>query len=259
MIPIATVIRLKRKFAIPICLFALFPLSDAAREENVVPMFAPKIIAKLASNHMTPLLNAANVMTPTAPLECTTAVIIIPIKPKIQIFISLYFSRSNIAFMTSIFSLKKLIPRKNNPNPISHFAQESRYLLSVINKILPPNAISGMANTPILNSCDHNAATMSPVAVEPIFAQTITPTAFNNAIDPVATNHKVKSEISVLLFNIPVMVIPVNTAFRHLSVYFCKIIRSFGHQSFLIASSNISSPKSTNPSPASNFHRSIND
>ena len=61
--------RLKRKFAIPICLFALFQLSDAAREENVVHTFAQRIIAKLASNHITPLLNAANVITPTAPLE----------------------------------------------------------------------------------------------------------------------------------------------------------------------------------------------
>jgi hypothetical protein len=57
---------------------------------NVVPILAPKIIAKLASNHITPLLKAAKVITQTAQLECTTAVTIIPINPKIHKLISLY-------------------------------------------------------------------------------------------------------------------------------------------------------------------------
>jgi hypothetical protein len=155
--------------------------------------------------------------------------------------------------------LKKLIPRKNNPKPTNHFARYDRYLLSVRSKIPPANAINGIAKIPILNSPVPNVATINPVAVDHIFAQTITPTALSNAIDHVATNHRVRREIRVLLLSIPVMVIPVSTAFRHLSVYFCKIIRNFGHHSFLIASSNISNPKRTNPSHANNFHRSINN
>jgi exosortase/archaeosortase len=129
----------------------------------------------------------------------------------------------------------------------------------VIRKISHPTAIKGIAKIPMLNSEDHKNATISHVAVEPILAPTSTQTALISCMVHVDTNHNVRREISVLLLRIHVIVIPVNTAFRHLSVYFCKIMRNFGHHNFFIASSNISNQKSTNQSHASSFHRSINN
>lgn len=196
-------------------------------------------------------------MTPTAPLDCTSAVIIIPIIPNIHKFISLYCPKSNTLAITSILSFKKSIHKKNNPKPINSFAQYHRYLLLVTSIITQPIAIKGRAKADILNSPNHKNQTINHVAVDPIFAPTKTPTALTNAIIPVLTNHRVRREMSVLLLSIPVIIVPVVTAFHPLSVYFCRIKRSLGPPSFLMASSNISIPKRTRPNPAHNIHRFI--
>ena len=96
MIPMATVMILNNTLAIPICLLAVDQVSEAIRAVNVVPILAPRMIAYPASKVTILLLRAANVMTPTAQLDCTNAVIIIPMIPNIHRFISLYCSKLNI-------------------------------------------------------------------------------------------------------------------------------------------------------------------
>lgn len=115
----------------------------------------------------------------------------------------------------------------------------------------------GKAKADILNSQNHKYHTISPVAVDQMLAPTSTPTALTNFIIPALTKPRVRSEIRVLLLSIPVIIVPTNVAFHHLSVYFCNMILSFGHQSFLSASSNISIPKRIIHNPAHNIHRSI--
>jgi hypothetical protein len=115
----------------------------------------------------------------------------------------------------------------------------------------------GNANADILNSQNHKYHTISHVAVDQIFAPTRTPTAFTSFIIPALTNPSVSNEIRVLLLSIPVIRVPTNVAFHHLSVYFCKMILSFGHPSFLSASSNISIPKRIIHNHAHNTHRFI--
>jgi len=122
--------------------------------------------------------------------------------------------------MTSTFSFKKSIPKKNNPNHIRSLARYDRYLLPDTIIIAHQIAISGRAKADILNSQNHKYHTISPVAVDQILAPTSTPTAFTNFIIPALTNPRVSNEIRVLLFNIPVIIVPTNVAFHHLSVYF---------------------------------------
>jgi len=253
------VITLNNTFAIPICLLAVDQVSDARRAVNVVPIFAHNMIANPASKVIIPLLNAASVITPTAPLDCTSAVMIIPMIPNIQRFISLYCSKLNTCDITSTFSLRKSIPKKNNPNHTRSFARYDRYLLPDTIMIAHQIAMRGNANADILNSQNHKYHTISPVAVDQIFAHTNTHTALTNFIIPALTNPRVRSEIRVLLLSIPVMIVPTNVAFHHLSVYFWSIILSFGHQSFLSASSNISIPKRIIHNHAHNIHQFIQE
>lgn len=89
--------------------------------------------------------------------------------------------------------------------------------------IIPPIAIRGSANIEILNSQNPKYPTMSPVAVDQMFAPTRTPTAFTNFIIPALTNPRVRRETKVLLFSIPVTIVPTNVAFHHLSVYCWRI------------------------------------
>lgn len=118
-------------------------------------------------------------------------------------------------------------------------------------------AIKGNAKSEILNSQNPRYPTIRPVAVEPIFAPTRTPTALTSCIIPALTNPRVRRETSVLLFKIPVTIVPTSVAFHQVLVYFCKIWLSFGPPSFLRASSNISIPKRINPNPAKSIHRFI--
>ena len=89
--------------------------------------------------------------------------------------------------------------------------------------IRPPIAISGKANIEILNSQNPKYHTISPVAVEPIFAPTRTPTALTRVIIPALTNPRVNRDTSVLLFSIQVIIVPTKVAFHHLLVYCCRI------------------------------------
>jgi exosortase/archaeosortase len=120
-------------------------------------------------------------------------------------------------------------------------------------------AIRGNANAEILNSQNHRYPTISPVAVDQILAPTSTPTAFTSFIIPALTNPRVSNEIRVLLLSIPVIIVPTRVAFRHVSVYFCKTTLSFGHQSFLSASSNISIPKRIIHNHAHSIHQFIQE
>jgi len=250
---------LKRRLAIPICLLAVVPEKEAMRAVKLVQIFAPKIIANPASKPIIPLLSAANVITPTAPLDCTIAVTIIPIIQNIHRLISLYCSKLNSCDITSTFSLRKSIHRKNNPNPMRIFAQYHRYFLSVTIIIIPPRAIRGRANMDILKSPNPKYPTIRPVAVDQIFAPTNTPKALMSFIIPALTNPSVRSETRVLLFKIPVITVPTSVAFRQVSVYFWRIMLSFGPHSFFKATSNISIPKRIRPKPANNTHRFINN
>jgi hypothetical protein len=153
--------------------------------------------------------------------------------------------------------LRKSIPKKNNQNHIRSLARYDRYLLPDTIIIAHHIAIRGNANAEILNSQNHKYHTISHVAVDQIFAPTSTPTAFTSFIIPALTNQSVSNEIRVLLLSIPVIIVPTNVAFHHLSVYFCSMILSFGHQSFLSASSNISIPKRIIHNHAHNIHRFI--
>lgn len=254
-----TVITLNKTLAIPICLLAVVPLREAIRAVNVVPIFAHKIIANPASKVIILLLNAASVITPTAPLDCTIAVIIIPMIPKNRRFISLYCSKLKTLDMISTFSLRKSIPKKNKPKPIRSLDQYHRYLLLVKIMIIPPIAINGRANIDILNSPNHRYHTISPVAVDQILAPTSTPTALRSFIIPALTNPKVRREMSVLLLRIPVTIVPTSVAFRPLLVYFWRIMRSFGQPSFLMASSNISIPKRISHNQAHSIHQFIRE
>ena len=252
-----TVMILKRRLAIPICLLAVVPENDAMRAVKLVPIFAQRIIAKPASKPIIPLLRAANVMTPTAPLDCTIAVMMIPIAQNIHRLISLYCSKLNICDMISTFSFRKSIPKKKSPNPIRSFDRYHRYFLPLTIMIVPPIAIRGSANIEILKSPNPRYPTISPVAVDQIFAPTSTPTALTSFIIPALTNPSVRSETRVLLLSIPVTIVPTSVAFQPLSVYFCKIRLSFGPHSFLSDSSNISIPKRIIPNQASSTHRFI--
>ena len=136
-------------------------------------------------------------------------------------------------------------------------ARYDRYLLPDMIIIAHQIAMRGRANAEILNSQNHRYHTINPVAVDQIFAPISTPTALISFIIPALTNPSVRSEIRVLLLSIPVMIVPTNVAFRHVSVYFCSMILSFGHQSFLSASSNISIPKRIIHNQAHSIHRFI--
>ncbi len=159
--------------------------------------------------------------------------------------------------MTSTFSLRKSIPKKNKPNQMRSLARYHRYLLFDTIMINHPIATIGRANADILNSPNPRYHTINHVAVDQILAPTNTPTALINCIIPALTNHRVSKEINVLLLSIAVTIVPTNVAFRPLSVYCCKIRRNFGQPSFFILSLNISLPKRISQRPAHNIHRFI--
>jgi hypothetical protein len=119
-------------------------------------------------------------------------------------------------------------------------------------KTIHQMAMIGRANVDILNSPKPSPATTIEETVVPIFAQMITPIAFESCNTPAPTNQRRMSETKLLLWSSAVAHVPVTIDLNAHLVYFCSILLSVFQPKTLIDSSNICIPKIRIPIPANN-------